>query len=148
MRVRAFIRVAGLVAMVASGRQAWAQAAPLPPTDDANRLDTPAQTLEKAGAAVQDLAHGDTKALQRGPLLLHGNFCGVGGRPGLAPLDALDAACQRHDDCTTTGALPSCACNERLKSEAAAIVADPAASTDLKALSAAVVASMAVLICK
>ena len=50
--------------------------------------------------------------------------------------------------CSTGGALPSCACNERLKSEAAAIVADPAASTDLKALSAAVVASMAVLICK
>ena len=144
--------VTGLfTALLAAGLpsyQAWAQGAPLPPTPDANRIDTPAQTLEKAGAFVQDLAHGNVKALRRGPLLIHGNFCGIGGRPRLAPVDALDAACKRHDSCTLTGKLPSCACNERLRSEAAAIVDDPSATADLKTLSAAVAASMTVLICK
>lgn len=149
MRLQGFVRSVAIVAALAmvSGR-AFAQAAPLPPTDDANRIDTPAQTLDKAGAVVEDLAHGDVHALRRGPLLIHGNFCGIGGRPGLAPVDALDAACMRHDGCTKTGALPSCICNERLKDEASAIVADPAATAALKTLSAAVVASMSVLICK
>ncbi len=137
-----------LLAAAMPAGQVWAQAAPLPPTKDADSIDTPAQTAAKVGAVVQDLAHGNIKALRRGPLLIHGNFCGIGGRPGLAPLDALDAACERHDSCTRTGKLPSCTCNERLKDEASAIVSDPDATADLKALSAAVAASMTVLICK
>ncbi len=119
-----------------------------PAAADANRLDTPGETLKKAGAVIRDLASGNVHALRRGPLLLHGNFCGIGGRPGLAPIDALDAACKRHDACTRTGSLPNCTCDERLEREATAIAGDPATTAELKALAAATAASMAVLICK
>ncbi len=96
------------------------------------------------GAAVQD----DVTALQRGPLLIHGNYCGIGNRPGTKPVDALDAACSRHDACTQTGSLPNCACNDRLQAESIAIAQDPQQTPDLQALAAATAASMAVLICK
>ena len=115
---------------------------------DANRLDTPGETLKKAGAVLKDLTTGNVPALRRGPLLLHGNFCGIGGRPGLTPVDALDAACQRHDACTVTGTLPNCACDERLQREARAIAADPTSTAALKALATATAASMAILVCK
>ena len=114
---------------------------------DANRLDTPAETLKKAGAVIKDLAGGDVRALRRGPLLIHGNFCGIGARPGVAPIDALDAACMRHDACTKTGSLPTCACDERLMREATAIAESPASTVDLKALATATAASMAILVC-
>ena len=133
-----------------------APAAPIPPSrrlppgsaTDANRLDAPAETLEKAGEVVEDLAKGDVKALRRGPLLIHGNYCGVGNKPGLPPVDALDAACMRHDACTKTGTLPSCACNERLRTEAIAIATDASRTEQLRALAGATAASMTVLICK
>ncbi len=119
-----------------------------PPASDANRLDTPDQTSQKAGEVIEGVTKGDVKALRRGPLLLHGNFCGIGSRPGHGPVDALDAACERHDNCTKDGELPSCACDGRLQREATAVVDDPASTPDLKTLAAAVAASMAVLICK
>ena len=115
---------------------------------DANRLDTPGETLRKAEAVMKDLTVGNVRALRHGPLLLHGNFCGIGGRPGRAPVDALDAACRRHDACTVTGALPDCACDERLEREARAIAADPATTAELKALATATATSMAILVCK
>lgn len=115
---------------------------------DANRLDTPAETVHKAGEVIEDLSKGDIKALRRGPLLLHGNYCGIGNKPGLPPVDALDAACMRHDACTHTGKLPNCACDERLLTEAKAIAESPSQTAELKALAAATAASMAVLICK
>lgn len=119
-----------------------------PSADDANHFDSPATTARKAGEVIEDLSRGDVKALRRGPLLLHGNYCGIGGRPGLPPVDVLDAACMRHDACTKTGALPNCACNERLQREATAIVEDPRTTPELKTLAAATAAGMAVLICK
>ena len=98
----------------------------------------------KVGAAIDD----DVTALQRGPLLIHGNYCGIGNRPGTKPIDALDAACKRHDACTVTGDVPNCACNDRLQAESAAIAQDSSQPADLQALAAATAASMAVLICK
>ena len=104
--------------------------------------------MKKAGEVIEDLSKGDIHALRRGPLLIHGNFCGIGGRPGLTPVDALDAACMHHDECTKTGDLPSCACDGRLQAESQAILDDPTASAELKTLAAAMAASMAILICK
>lgn len=98
----------------------------------------------KFGAAARD----DIKALRRGPLLIHGNYCGIGNRPGAPPVDALDAACMRHDACTHTNDLPSCRCDDRLRAEADEIAHDPASRPEIVALATAMSASMAVLVCK
>ncbi|GJD64028.1 hypothetical protein [Methylobacterium frigidaeris] len=58
-------------------------------------------------------------------LLVHGNYCGLGNRAPLPPVDALDAACARHDACTPAGGLPSRRCNLRLFREADLISRDP-----------------------
>ena len=114
-----------------------------PGATDANRLDTPEETLPKAGAVIRDLAAGDVHDLRRGPLLIHGNYCGIGGRRGLAPVDALDAACRRHDACTRSDVVLNCTCDERLEREAVAVADDPA---ELKTLATATAASMAILV--
>ena len=54
----------------------------------------------------------------------------------------------RHDACTTTGTLPSCACNERLEREATGIADSPATSPELKVLATAVATSMVLLVCE
>lgn len=58
-------------------------------------------------------------------MLIHGNYCGPGNNAPLPPVDALDAACARHDACTPEGGLPSKACNLRLQREAEMISRDP-----------------------
>ena len=57
-------------------------------------------------------------------MLVHGNYCGYGNNAPLAPTDALDAACARHDTCTPDNDLPVKACNLRLEQEAQAIALD------------------------
>ncbi len=59
--------------------------------------------------------------VQDGALLFHGNYCGPGNRPGTRPVDALDAACMRHDFCGSPEGLKSCACNMKFQREAEAI---------------------------
>lgn len=103
---------------------------------DAARGDLP--------AAVKD----DVTALHRGPLLMHGNYCGVGNRPGTPPVDLLDAACMHHDSCTKTNTLPSCACNDRLRAEATAVAEDPQTPAKIQVVAATIAASMAVLVCR
>ena len=111
---------------------------------------------ELVGKSIDDLAKGkigaaardDIKALRRGPLLIHGTYCGIGNRPGAPPIDALDAACMRHDACTHTNDMPSCRCDDRLRAEATEIAQDPATPTDIAALATATAASMAILVCK
>ena len=111
---------------------------------------------ELVGKSIDDLSKGrlvgaardDIKALRRGPLLIHGNYCGIGNRPGSAPVDALDAACMRHDACTHTNDVPSCRCDDRLRIEATEIAQDPATPTDIAALATATAASMTILVCK
>jgi hypothetical protein len=60
------------------------------------------------------LAQGQSRAPA---LVFHGNYRGLGNNVPLPPIDALDAACARHDACTPAGGLPSCpaicACTER-----------------------------------
>lgn len=58
-------------------------------------------------------------------ILVHGNYCGPGNNAPAPPIDALDAACARHDDCTPDGGLPSRSCNARLAAEAGWISRDP-----------------------
>lgn len=65
-------------------------------------------------------------------ILIHGNYCGPGNRAPLAPIDALDAACARHDACTPDDALPAKSCNLRLQREAAIVADDPRQPQDLR----------------
>ena len=114
---------------------------------------TPAELV---GKSTRDLTRGDVtaalkddvKALRRGPLLIHGNYCGIGNRPGTPPVDLLDAACMRHDGCTRTGKLPSCTCDNHLHDEAVAIAQDPRTPADIQVLATTVAASMVVLVCE
>ena len=63
-------------------------------------------------------------ATARPKMLVYGNYCGLGNNAPLPPIDALDAACARHDDCTPDDDLPTKACNLRLEREAQAIASD------------------------
>lgn len=82
-----------------------------------------------------------------GLTLIHGNYCGVGSRPG-GPIDALDVACMHHDACTPTGGLPTCGCNARLREEAAAVSRDPRQPVELQSLASMVAAAATVMLCK
>lgn len=66
----------------------------------------------------------ETAAPARPTMLVHGNYCGFGNNAPLPPIDALDAACARHDDCTPDNDLPTKACNVHLQQEAEAIALD------------------------
>ncbi|WP_245516479.1 hypothetical protein [Methylobacterium segetis] len=85
------------------------------------------------GAAAPTLAQA-APAGRAPALLLHGNYCGPGNNGPLPPIDALDAACARHDACTPDQGLPSRACNARLQHEAEAISRDPREPEDLRTL--------------
>ncbi len=110
---------------------------------------------ELVGKSTQDLTRGDVAAatrddvtaLRRGPLLIHGNYCGVGNRPGTPPVDLLDAACMRHDACTHANKLPNCTCDNRLHDDAVAIARDPRTPANIQVLATTVAASMVVLVC-
>lgn len=78
-------------------------------------------------------------------MLIHGNYCGLGNNAPLPSVDALDAACARHDACTPNGGMPSRACNVRLEREADAISSDPRQSNDLRAMAGFVAAGAAML---
>lgn len=86
-------------------------------------------------------------AIDRGQpaALIHGNYCGLGNNAPRPPIDALDAACARHDACTPAGGLPSPACNLRFKRETAFISRDPRQPDDLRALAGFMSASAALL---
>lgn len=65
-------------------------------------------------------------------MLIHGNYCGPGNNAPLRPIDALDAACARHDACTPDGGLPTKACNLRLQMEAERLASDGRQPEDLR----------------
>jgi hypothetical protein len=107
-----------------------------------------APTALRAEDPIKQAVKKDIAILRSGPLLIHGNYCGIGNRPGREPIDALDTACMHHDGCTRTGQLPSCACDNRLRDEALAIAKDPGTPPDIQALALTMVGSMTILICK
>lgn|GEM_PF-566140 len=78
-------------------------------------------------------------------MLIHGNYCGPGNNAPLPPIDALDAACARHDACTPDGGLPSPACNLRLQQDAALVARDPRQPDKLRSM-ARLIAATATLI--
>ena len=78
-------------------------------------------------------------------MLIHGNYCGPGNNAPLPPIDALDAACARHDACTPNSTMPSSACNARLKREAEAISHDPRQPPDVQAMAGIVAIGAAML---
>lgn len=98
----------------------------------------------KAGGPVNDLnpsgrpeepplPRPDLGAVLAGKALFHGNYCGAGQQgEGLAPTDALDAACQRHDACYDTAGYRSCACDAALKREAALVSEQPGVSRQVR----------------
>jgi tRNA(fMet)-specific endonuclease VapC len=78
-------------------------------------------------------------------LLLHGNYCGPGNNAPAAPIDALDAACARHDACTPDGGLPSKACNMRLQADAERVASDPNQPEDLRTMAGLVASGAAMM---
>jgi hypothetical protein len=81
-------------------------------------------------------------------MLFHGNYCGVGSRAGTAPVDALDAACMRHDACTPSSGIPSCACNARLQAESTAIAQNTHQPPELQFLASVTAAGAGMMFCK
>lgn len=79
-------------------------------------------------------------------VLIHGNYCGPGNNAPLPPIDALDAACARHDACTPDGGLPTKACNLRLQRDAAQVARDPHAPDELRALAGLVSAGASMML--
>ncbi|MEH3148279.1 MAG: hypothetical protein PGN34_23800 [Methylobacterium frigidaeris] len=93
--------------------------------------------LLAAGLSAPALAQSGPFASATGrppALLMHGNYCGPGNNAPLPPIDALDAACARHDACTPRGGLPSRTCNLRLQREAELVARDPRQPEDLRAM--------------
>ncbi len=85
-------------------------------------------------------------AAMGGPkVLIHGNYCGPGNNAPLPPIDALDAACARHDLCTPSRGLPSQACNLRLQREAEMVSRDPRQPQDLRALAGFIAATASLI---
>ncbi|MBB2962569.1 hypothetical protein [Methylobacterium sp. R2-1] len=84
-------------------------------------------------------------AVEGSPVLLHGNYCGPGNKAPAAPVDALDAACARHDACTPDGALAPKACNLRLQVDAERVADDPRQPTDLRMLAGLVASGAAMM---
>lgn len=81
-------------------------------------------------------------------VLIHGNYCGPGNNAPLAPIDALDAACARHDACTPDDGLPVKACNLRLEREAAQIADDPRQPQDLRSMAGLVSIGASMMLAK
>lgn len=86
------------------------------------------------------------QAQSRAPaLVFHGNYCGLGNNAPLPPIDALDAACARHDACTPVAGLPPALCNLRLQREADRVSRDPRMPDDLRALAGLIAAGASLL---
>jgi len=80
--------------------------------------------------------------------LIHGNYCGIGSRPKTKPIDALDAACMRHDSCARPAGLAQCGCTARLKTEAEAVARNPSQPPDIQLLASATAAVAALTPCQ
>lgn len=87
----------------------------------------------------------EVPTVRRPTMLIHGNYCGPGNNAPLAPIDALDAACARHDACTPDDALPSKACNARLQVEAERVADDPRQTADLRMMAGLVASGAAMM---
>ena len=117
------------------------------------------RTATKAGGPANELNTGDARATERlpegsvaaaatGRALFHGNFCGYGNRGyALAPTDALDAACKRHDECFDR-TNRSCSCNADLKRDAHRVSELRSASRDLRTRAVSVIEAIPAMDCR
>ena len=142
------LRSLGLVLLLCA-MASVSTAQPLPPevvaapAPDTEVVAAPAPAAESEAAP----APADSNPATNGELLVHGNYCGLGSREGSPPIDLLDAACMRHDRCTPAGGIPDCACNARLREEAAAVAASPDQPPELKVIASATASAAAVMVC-
>jgi hypothetical protein len=96
------------------------------------------------GLATPSLAQSG-HAPGRPTLLIHGNYCGPGNNAPLAPIDALDAACARHDACTPNDGFPDKGCNLRLQVEARRVADDPRQPPELRMVAGFVASGAAMM---
>jgi hypothetical protein len=104
-------------------------------------------TMAQAGKLASRLPAASDIRVAKVAMLFHGNYCGVGSRAGTAPVDALDAACMRHDACTPSGGIPSCACNARLQVESTAIARNARQPPELQFLASVTAAGAGMMFC-
>lgn len=136
---------------------------PPPPTAPANKPPIPEWQRkggQRAGGPAGELNTGDARAEEKlpggsaaaavaGRELYHGAYCGRGAASeGAAPVDDLDAACMRHDQCYDAARYRSCACDQALKREALAIADGVAYSRELRARAASVAEAAELMQCQ
>ncbi len=68
--------------------------------------------------------------------------------PGMKPVDALDAACMRHDACTPDFGLPACGCHRQLKRDASLIAASPRQPQDIRILASLIAQGSDLMMCR
>lgn len=86
-----------------------------------------------------------------GSMVFYGNYCGPGSRgAGRPPIDALDAACMRHDACSPPAgtALTYCGCNARLVREAQQVFRSRRISDETRAAAGFIAESIRALPCR
>lgn len=136
---------------------------PPPPTAPANKPPIPEwqrKSGQRAGGPASQLNTGDARAEEKlpggsvsgalsGRELYHGAFCGHGAAAeGAQPVDDLDAACMRHDQCYDAARYRSCACDEALKREAVAIADGISYSRELRARAASIAEAAELMQCQ
>lgn len=169
--IRMLAVVLGLMPAVA-----FAQTEPVQtedPVTKAQRFDAPVEGLSgdkplipsflraspsRAGGPANELNTGDSRATEElpggsvadavsGRDLYHGNYCGYGNRGyDRAPVDELDAACMRHDQCFDA-TNRSCSCNAALKVDAFRVSEMRSASRELRVRAASVIESISGMKC-
>lgn len=115
-----------------------------------SRAGGPANDLNPGGQAEAPAPpRGDLGKVLAGRDLFHGNYCGKGQRgEGLPAIDALDAACMRHDACYESSGFSSCACDAALRREAAAVADSPKVSLEVRRRALSVVEATAAMECR
>ncbi|WP_407528163.1 hypothetical protein [Methylobacterium oryzisoli] len=115
-----------------------------------SRAGGPANDLNPGGLPEEPTApRGDLAAVLTGQDLFHGHYCGAGQRgEGLAPTDALDAACQRHDACFEAAGHRSCACNLSLQREATFVSERPGLALEIRRRALSVAQAAELMACR
>lgn len=116
----------------------------------ASKSGGPANDLNPSGAPEEPPPpKGDLANVLTGKALFHGNYCGAGQRGvDLPPIDALDAACQRHDACYDAAGHRSCACDQALKREATAVSDQPDVTLEVRRRALSVVEAAGAMDCR
>lgn len=115
-----------------------------------SRAGGPANELNPGGLPEEPVPpRGDLAAVLTGAERFHGHYCGAGQRgEGLPPVDALDAACQRHDACFDAAGHRSCACNLSLQREATSVSERPGLALEVRRRALSVAQAAEVMACR